>query len=117
MVSFKNLYARRPELDFDTFWGKDPSVGLYHFIGRDIVNFHALFWPAVFEGAGYHKPTALNVHDYLTVNGQKMSRSRGTLVKTHTCLGHLGPEYLRYYCASKLDRGVEDPGLNLEDFV
>ena len=81
MASFKNLCARRPELDFDAFWGRDSSAELYHFIGKDIVNFHALFWPAMLEGAGYRKPTALNVHGYLTVNGQKMSKSRGTFVK------------------------------------
>lgn len=90
---------------------------LYHFIGKDIVNFHALFWPAMLEGAGYRKPTALNVHGYLTVNGQKMSKSRGTFVKARTYLDHLDPEYLRYYYASKLGRGVEDLDLNLEDFV
>ncbi|VFT23755.1 methionyl-tRNA synthetase [Pseudomonas aeruginosa] len=117
MASFKNLCARRPELDFDAFWGKDSSAELYHFIGKDIVNFHALFWPAMLEGAGYRKPTALNVHGYLTVNGQKMSKSRGTFVKARTYLDHLDPEYLRYYYASKLGRGVEDLDLNLEDFV
>ncbi len=117
MASFKNLCARRPELDFDAFWGKDSGAELYHFIGKDIVNFHALFWPAMLEGAGYRKPTALNVHGYLTVNGQKMSKSRGTFVKARTYLDHLDPEYLRYYYASKLGRGVEDLDLNLEDFV
>lgn len=117
MASFKNLCTRRPELDFDAFWGKDSSAELYHFIGKDIVNFHALFWPAMLEGAGYRKPTALNVHGYLTVNGQKMSKSRGTFVKARTYLDHLDPEYLRYYYASKLGRGVEDLDLNLEDFV
>ena len=117
MASFKNLCARRPELDFDAYWNKDSSAELYHFIGKDIINFHALFWPAMLEGAGYRKPTALNVHGYLTVNGQKMSKSRGTFIKARTYLDHLAPEYLRYYYASKLGRGVDDLDLNLDDFV
>ena len=117
MASFKNLCARRPELDFDAFWNKDSTAELYHFIGKDIINFHALFWPAMLEGAGYHKPTAINVHGYLTVNGQKMSKSRGTFIKARTYLDHLNPEYLRYYYASKLSRGVDDLDLNLEDFT
>ncbi|HEY1026949.1 MAG TPA: methionine--tRNA ligase [Pseudomonas sp.] len=117
MASFKNLCARRPDLDFDAFWGKDSTAELYHFIGKDIVNFHALFWPAMLEGAGYRKPSAVNVHGYLTVNGQKMSKSRGTFIKARTYLQHLNPEYLRYYYASKLGRGVDDLDLNLEDFV
>ncbi|QZX84453.1 methionine--tRNA ligase [Metapseudomonas otitidis] len=117
MASFQNLCARRPELDFDAYWAKDSSAELYHFIGKDIVNFHALFWPAMLEGAGFRKPTALNVHGYLTVNGQKMSKSRGTFIKARTYLDHLDPEYLRYYYASKLSRSVDDLDLNLEDFV
>ena len=117
MASFKNLCSRRPELDFDAYWAKDSTTELYHFIGKDIVNFHALFWPAMLEGAGYRKPTAINVHGYLTVNGQKMSKSRGTFIKARTYLDHLAPEYLRYYYASKLGRGVDDLDLNLEDFV
>ncbi|WP_426149313.1 methionine--tRNA ligase [Pseudomonas sp. DC3000-4b1] len=117
MASFKNLCARRPELDFDAFWAKDSTTELYHFIGKDIVNFHALFWPAMLEGAGLRKPTAINVHGYLTVNGQKMSKSRGTFIKARTYLEHLSPEYLRYYYASKLGRGVDDLDMNLEDFV
>ena len=117
MASFKNLCARRPELDFDTFWAKDSSAELYHFIGKDIINFHTLFWPAMLEGAGFRKPTAVNVHGYLTVNGQKMSKSRGTFIKARTYLDHLAPEYLRYYYACKLGRGVDDMDLNLEDFI
>ncbi|HDS1736076.1 MULTISPECIES: methionine--tRNA ligase [Pseudomonas] len=117
MASFKNLCARRPELDFDAFWKEDSSAELYHFIGKDIVNFHALFWPAMLEGAGFRKPTAINVHGYLTVNGAKMSKSRGTFIKARTYLDHLAPEYLRYYYAAKLGRGVDDLDLNLEDFV
>jgi methionyl-tRNA synthetase len=117
MASFKNLCSRRPELSFDAFWNADSSAELYHFIGKDIVNFHTLFWPAMLEGAGFRKPTAVNVHGYLTVNGQKMSKSRGTFIKARTYLDHLNPEYLRYYYAAKLGRGVEDLDLNLEDFV
>ncbi|OUM27612.1 methionine--tRNA ligase [Pseudomonas putida] len=117
MASFKNLCARRPELDFDAFWKADSKAELYHFIGKDIVNFHALFWPAMLEGAGLRKPTAVNVHGYLTVNGAKMSKSRGTFIKARTYLDHLQPEYLRYYYAAKLGRGVDDLDLNLEDFV
>lgn len=117
MASFKNLCDRRDDLDFDAFWNKDSTAELYHFIGKDIVNFHALFWPAMLEGAGYRKPTALNVHGFLTVDGQKMSKSRGTFIKARTYLDHLNPEYLRYYFAAKLSRHVEDIDLNLEDFV
>lgn len=117
MASFKNLCARRPELDFDAFWKEDSKAELHHFIGKDIVNFHALFWPAMLEGAGFRKPTAVNVHGYLTVNGAKMSKSRGTFIKARTYLDHLQPEYLRYYYAAKLGRGVDDLDLNLEDFV
>ncbi len=117
MASFKNLCAKRPELDFDAYWAPDSTAELYHFIGKDIVNFHALFWPAMLEGAGYRNPTAVNVHGYLTVNGQKMSKSRGTFIKARTYLDHLNPEYLRYYYASKLGRSVDDLDLNLEDFV
>ncbi|MDF0731200.1 methionine--tRNA ligase [Pseudomonas entomophila] len=117
MASFKNLCARRPELDFDAFWKEDSSAELYHFIGKDIVNFHALFWPAMLEGSGFRKPTGINVHGYLTVNGAKMSKSRGTFIKARTYLDHLQPEYLRYYYASKLGRGVDDLDLNLDDFV
>lgn len=117
MASFKNLCARRPDLDFDAFWNQSSTAELYHFIGKDIVNFHALFWPAMLEGAGLRKPTAVNVHGYLTVNGAKMSKSRGTFIKARTYLDHLQPEYLRYYYAAKLGRGVDDLDLNLEDFV
>lgn len=117
MASFKNLCQKRPELDFNEYWKADSKTELYHFIGKDIVNFHALFWPAMLQGAGFRKPTALNVHGYLTVNGQKMSKSRGTFIRARTWLEHLDGEYLRYYYASKLGRGVDDLDLNLDDFV
>lgn len=117
MASFKNFCSRHPDFDFESFWDKNSSAEVYHFIGKDIVNFHALFWPAMLEGSGYRKPTALNVHGYLTVNGSKMSKSRGTFIKARTYLNHLQPEYLRYYYASKLTRSVDDLDLSLEDFI
>lgn len=117
MASFKNFCSRHPDFDFESFWDKNSSAEVYHFIGKDIVNFHALFWPAMLEGAGYRKPTAVNVHGYLTVNGSKMSKSRGTFIKARTYLNHLQPEYLRYYYASKLTRSVDDLDLSLEDFI
>jgi methionyl-tRNA synthetase len=115
MASFKNLCART-QLDFDAWWGKDSTTELYHFIGKDILNFHALFWPAMLAGAGYRTPSAIYVHGYLTVNGFKMSKSRGTFINAGTYLKHLNPEYLRYYYAAKLNNQVEDIDLNLDDF-
>ncbi|GMR05503.1 MAG: methionine--tRNA ligase [Gammaproteobacteria bacterium] len=115
MASFKNL-CDRTELDFDHFWQADSTTELYHFIGKDITNFHCLFWPAILDGAGYRKPTNVFVHGFLTVNGNKMSKSRGTFIMARTFLNHLRPEYLRYYYAAKLGAGVEDVDLNLEDF-
>ncbi|EAR22660.1 methionine--tRNA ligase [Nitrococcus mobilis] len=116
MASFKNL-CDRTGLDFDTFWLPGSEAELYHFIGKDIVYFHALFWPAMLEGAGFRKPTRLFAHGFLTVNGQKMSKSRGTFITARTYLHHLNPEYLRYYFAAKLGSGVHDLDLNLEDFA
>ncbi len=116
MASFKNL-CERTGLDFDEYWKKDSTTELYHFIGKDIVYFHALFWPAMLEGAGLRTPTAVNAHGFLTVNGEKMSKSRGTFIKAETYLNHLNPEYLRYYFASKLSASVEDINLDLEDFM
>ncbi|MFU8926837.1 methionine--tRNA ligase [Acinetobacter puyangensis] len=118
MSSFENyIKAQRPELSFDEYWNKDSKHEVYHFIGKDIVYFHALFWPAMLEGAGYRTPTGLFVNGFLTVNGQKMSKSRGTFIKAETYLEHLNPEYLRYYFASKLSDKVEDSDLNLDDFI
>lgn len=116
MASFKNL-CDRTDMDFDEYFNKDSQTELYHFIGKDIVYFHALFWPAMLEGAGYRTPTAVNAHGFLTVNGEKMSKSRGTFIKAETYLAHLDPEYLRYYFASKLSASVEDINLDLEDFM
>ncbi len=117
MASFRNLCDRTPGLDFDAFWRPDSSAELYNFIGKDIVYFHCLFWPAMLEGAGFRKPTAVFVHGFLTVDGQKMSKSRGTFIKARTYLKHLDPEYLRYYFAAKLGSGVDDIDLNLGDFA
>jgi methionyl-tRNA synthetase len=116
MASFKNL-CDRTGLDFDAYWGKDSQAELYHFIGKDILRFHTLFWPAMLSGAGYRRPTAIFAHGFLTVDGQKMSKSRGTFIKASSWLEHLNPEYLRYYFAAKLGAGVDDIDLNLEDFV
>ena len=116
MASFKNLCERRNDLDFDSYWGKDSTTELYHFIGKDIVNFHALFWPALLSGADLRTPSGIFVHGFLTVNGEKMSKSRGTFIKASTYLNHLDPEYLRYYFAAKLNKRVNDLDLNFEDF-
>jgi methionyl-tRNA synthetase len=116
MASFLN-YCNQHQIDFDSFWNADSDAELYHFIGKDITYFHCLFWPAMLEGAGLRKPTGVNVHGFVTVNGAKMSKSTGTFIKGRTYLDHLNPEYLRYYYASKLSDGVTDIDLNLEDFA
>jgi methionyl-tRNA synthetase len=116
MASFRNLCDRSEGLDFDEFWGADATTELYHFIGKDIIYFHALFWPAMLNGADFRTPTAVFSHGFLTVDGQKMSKSRGTFIKARTYLDHLNPEYLRYYFAAKLGAGIEDIDLNLDDF-
>lgn len=117
MASFKNLADRRDDLDFDEYWKAGSKTELYHFIGKDIINFHALFWPAMLSCAGYRTPTAVHAHGFVTVNGKKMSKSRGTFIKARTYLDHLDPEYLRYYFAAKLTGHVDDLDLNLEDFA
>jgi methionyl-tRNA synthetase len=116
MASFRHLCARSG-LDFDEFWAADANTELYHFVGKDILYFHTLFWPAMLHGAGFRRPSAVYVHGFLTVNGQKMSKSRGTFISARTYLDHLEPEYLRYYYAAKLNNRVEDIDLNLDDFV
>ncbi len=117
MASFKKLCASRDDLEFDDYWSKDASSELYHFIGKDIINFHALFWPAMLETANFKKPNLISVNGFLTVNGQKMSKSRGTFIMAQTYLEYLNPEYLRYYFAAKLSSTPEDLDLNLEDFA
>lgn len=116
LASFKNLCGRTG-VDFDSFWQKDSDAEVYHFIGKDIAYFHTLFWPALLHGAGFRTPTAVNCHGFLTVNGAKMSKSRGTFIQAESYLKHLNPEWLRYYFASKLSNGVDDIDLNLEDFI
>jgi methionyl-tRNA synthetase len=116
MASFKNLCDKQG-FDFDAFWAKDSKTELYHFIGKDIIYFHALFWPAMLSGANFRTPSAIFVHGFLTVNGEKMSKSRGTFIKARTYLDHLNPEYLRYYFAAKLSAGVDDIDLNFDDFT
>ncbi|WP_069469891.1 methionine--tRNA ligase [Candidatus Marithrix sp. Canyon 246] len=116
MASFQNL-CNRENIDFNEFWSADSEAELYHFIGKDIVYFHSLFWPAMLTAAGFRKPTAIFVHGFLTVDGQKMSKSRGTFINARTYLDNLDPEYLRYYFAAKLGNGVDDLDLNLDDFI
>ncbi len=117
MASFKNLCDRTENLSFDEYWQSDSKTELYHFIGKDIIYFHALFWPAMLQGADFRTPTAIFSHGFLTVDGQKMSKSRGTFIKARSYLDHLNPEYLRYYFSAKLGSGIEDIDLNLEDFA
>ncbi|CAJ1827422.1 Methionine--tRNA ligase [Aeromonas hydrophila] len=117
MASFKNLCNKRGDIDFDSYWKADSEAELYHFIGKDIAYFHCLFWPSMLEGAGFRKPTKVNVHGYVTVNGAKMSKSKGTFIKASTYLNHLDPECLRYYYAAKLNSRIDDLDLNLDDFV
>jgi methionyl-tRNA synthetase len=116
MASFQNL-CDRSDYNFDEYWKVDSNTELFHFIGKDIINFHTLFWPAMLTSAGYRTPTAVYAHGFLTVDGTKMSKSRGTFVNAKTYLKHLNPEYLRYYLAAKLSSGVDDLDLNLEDFA
>jgi len=117
MASFKKLCSDKG-FDFDEYWKQDSTTELYHFIGKDILYFHALFWPATLEYSGYRKPTQIFAHGFLTVNGEKMSKSRGTFITARSYLDHIkNPEYLRYYYAAKLNSTMEDIDLNLEDFV
>lgn len=116
MGSFKNLCDKQ-NIDFDSYWKENSDAELYHFIGKDIIYFHSLFWPAMLEGAGYRKPTSVYAHGFVTVNGAKMSKSKGTFIKGRTYLDHLNPEYLRYYYAAKLTNRIDDLDLNLEDFA
>ncbi|MHC9037623.1 methionine--tRNA ligase, partial [Cobetia marina] len=116
LASFQNL-CEKQGIDFDSYWKVDSDAEVYHFIGKDIVYFHALFWPAMLEGAGMRTPTGVNCHGFVTVNGAKMSKSRGTFIKADTYAQFLNPEYLRYYFAAKLTSGVDDLDLNLDDFT
>lgn len=116
MASFKK-YCDERDVSFDEFWNKETTTELYHFVGKDIVYFHALFWPAILAGSGYRLPTSVFTHGFLTVDGQKMSKSRGTFIEARTYLKHLHPEYLRYYYAAKLNGRIDDLDLNFDDFV
>ena len=115
LASFKNL-CDKTELNFDDWCKAGSDKEMIHFIGKDIIYFHALFWPAVLHGSGFRTPTAIYANGFLTVDGQKMSKSRGTFIQARTYLNHLNPEYLRYYFSAKLGAGVDDIDLNLEDF-
>jgi len=116
IASFQN-YCERTGHPFEPYWTPGGDTELYHFIGKDIINFHGLFWPAMLHSAGLRTPTAIFAHGFLTVNGNKMSKSRGTFINAGTYLKHLDAEYLRYYFAAKLSASVDDIDLNLEDFV
>lgn len=117
MASFKNWADKQSDIQFDDYWGKESKHELYHFIGKDIVYFHALFWPAMLSGSDFRTPTAIFAHGFLTINGQKMSKSRGTFITARNYLDHMQPEYLRYYFAAKLGDGIDDLDLNLTDFM
>jgi len=116
MASFSN-YCDKNDLDFEEFWARDSDTEVHHFIGKDIVNFHALFWPAVLNASGFRLPTRIHSHGFITVEGRKMSKSRGTFINARTYLAHLEPEYLRYYYATKLSPNNDDIDVNWEDFV
>ena len=116
MASFKN-FCDKQGIDFDVFWKQDSDKELYHFIGKDILYFHSLFWPATLKGSDHRLPSKIFVHGYVTVNGAKMSKSKGTFIKAATYLKHLQPECLRYYFASKLTAQAVDLDLSLDDFV
>jgi methionyl-tRNA synthetase len=117
VASFLNLCNRSDDLDFDEYWMPGHDTEVYHFIGKDIVYFHTLFWPAVLEGAGFRQPDSVFAHGFLTVDGKKMSKSRGTFIKARTYLKHLNPSCLRYYYAAKLGPGMDDIDLSFEDFI
>ncbi|MBB70918.1 MAG: methionine--tRNA ligase [Legionellales bacterium] len=117
MASFKDFCSQKPEYDFDEYWNKDSDVELYQFIGKDIIYFHSLFWPATLTGAGFRTPTAVFANGFLTIEGKKMSKSRGTFINARTYLEHLNPECLRYYFAAKLSSDIEDIDLSFEDFM
>jgi len=120
MASFKN-YCDKNQLNFDDFWDKTQATAqgteLYHFIGKDIINFHGLFWPAMMDACDLRLPSAIYAHGFVTVDGAKMSKSRGTFITARNYLDHIDPEYLRYFFASRLGNGVEDIDLNLEEFI
>ncbi len=117
MASFQNYCATNQQIDFDDFWREGSDCEVHHFIGKDIVNFHALFWPAILHVSGFRTPTRIHAHGFVKVGGLKMSKSRGTFIMARNYLEHLDPEYLRYYFAAKMNGGVDDIDINLDDFV
>ncbi len=117
IASFQNFAERHPDYKFSHYWENDSKTELYHFIGKDILYFHTLFWPAVLSGADLRTPTAIFCHGFLTIDGYKMSKSRGTYIKAQTYLKHLQPEYFRYYLATKLNDQIEDMDINFDDFT
>ncbi|MFN3233977.1 MAG: methionine--tRNA ligase [Gammaproteobacteria bacterium] len=116
MASFKNLCKCRDDLNFDDYWKENKKTELIHFIGKDIVYFHALFWPAMLKGAGFRAPSEIVVNGFLTIDGKKMSKSRGTFINARDFKSQINPEFLRYYFAAKLSRNLEDIDLNFEEF-
>lgn len=116
MASFANFCKQHPQYQLEDYWGKNSEAELYHLIGKDIIYFHALFWPAVLSGADFRTPTAVFSHGFLTIDGQKMSKSRGTFIKASTYFQYINPEFLRYYFATKLSSRIEDVDINLDDF-
>ncbi|MFP6807109.1 MAG: methionine--tRNA ligase [Pseudomonadales bacterium] len=117
MASFQNYCDSQQDLSFDDFWKPDSDCEVHHFIGKDIINFHALFWPAMLSSSNFRTPTRIHAHGFVTVNGLKMSKSRGTFINARTYLDHLKPEYLRYYFAAKLNGSIDDLDINLDDFT
>ncbi|SDB02376.1 methionyl-tRNA synthetase [Pseudidiomarina indica] len=117
MSSFKHYCDTTQKANFDQYWQLDSDAELYHFIGKDIIYFHSLFWPAMLKGANFRQPTNVWAHGFITVNGTKMSKSKGTFIMARTYLDHLDPDYLRYYFAAKLTSRIDDLDLNLTDFA
>ncbi|VFP87541.1 Methionine--tRNA ligase [Candidatus Erwinia haradaeae] len=117
IAAFKNLCKKRTDIDFESFWKIDSKTNLYHFIGKDIIYFHGLFWPAMLSGSQLRTPTNLFVHGYVTVNGTKMSKSQGTFITAKTWLQYFDSDSLRYYYASKISSRIEDVDLNLDDMM
>jgi len=117
IASFLHFCNQHDDIDFDEYWKPDSENEVYHFIGKDIVYFHTLFWPAVLSGSGFRLPSSVFAHGFLTINGKKMSKSRGTFINARTYLNHLNPNHLRYYYAAKLGPGMDDIDLSLDDFI
>lgn len=115
-IASSKEWCEKNSLDYKDIWEKE-DWKIYHFIGKDIMYFHTLFWPAMLKNAGFKCPDGIFIHGYLTVNGEKMSKSKGTFINARTYLNHIDPMYLRYYYACKLNSSFEDIDLNFDDFV